>query len=98
MSVRNATPTQPCENSVQHGPHEWPLNDALRRLCPGLVRDDDMPAEPDEGSAVRDFEGDVWVRIGGHWFAPGRPRPWAWRHLVMVYGPLRLLIDGPMIT
>lgn len=59
---------------------------------------DALPAEPDDRNAVRDCEGDVWVRIGNHWFAPGRVRPWAWSHLVMTYGPLHLLVDGPAIT
>jgi hypothetical protein len=60
----------------------------------------ELPSEPDEGSVVRDKDGQVWIResgLYGHWQGlDGAHR--SWRLLNAECGPLRLLVDGPVIA
>lgn len=54
--------------------------------------------EPEQGSVVRDADGDVWHRQHEGWFLAGSDiEGRSWRS-VCDYAPLWLLVDGPLIT
>lgn len=71
---------------------------AAPTLAEATVTDTTQPAEPAEGSVVRDKDGDVWQRRDGCWYiADGDHDASTWS-VVLSYAPLRLLIDGPVLT
>lgn len=83
VSHQVAGPVEACPSAEHHGEHEWLVNGALRRYCPGdpvpsetVERPPwrfDVPEVPARVTAVEDGMGWTWVRDGAAWLLWGRP-------------------------